>query len=197
MSRDKIFGRMGNQPPRPPSIALDRMGKLIEAGHLVMFHAEEDLVFEVVSVGPVLHPGAPAGQAIQIMLAAQFPVMTQAATPNRGFVIVGESKTRLDAQAKAANNGNGELERAYESAVVGENPPGLAVAGGAVLNKVTGTDDHDPEQTYVVTPEKIEQIEHDHAKCGACGATAGMLAVGQICNECGDGVYRPGQDWLK
>lgn len=183
MSRDKIFGRMGNQPPRPPSIALDRMGKLIEAGHLVMFHAEEDLVFEVVSVGPVLHPGAPAGQAIQIMLAAQFPVMTQAATPNRGFVIVGESKTRLEAQAAAANNGNAELQRGYEDAT---NMP-LPMPLGTIA-EVPAEEPVQEEQA------QAEQRQNGRSQCHACGDIAGAIVIGEVCANCGDGIYQPVQD---
>lgn len=93
----------GGQIPQLPRVAVDRFGKLIESGHLVMFHSVEDLIFEVVNVGPVLNPGVQGGQAVQAVLTATFPVQFLPGMPNRGMVIVGESKARLD--AKAANNG--------------------------------------------------------------------------------------------
>src|SRR3990172_2040272 len=85
-----------------PAVAIDRLGKLIEPGHLILFHTDEDLIFEVVDVRPVLNPGVPAGmQAMQVVLRAEFPVSFLAAQPNRAMVIIGESKARIE--AKAAN----------------------------------------------------------------------------------------------
>lgn len=97
------FGRLPQQPPRPPMVAIDRFGKMIEAGHLVMFHNEVDLILEVVSVGPVLNPSIQGGQAIQIVLRGQFPVMCAPAQANQGFCIVGESQARI--AERAAGNG--------------------------------------------------------------------------------------------
>ena len=105
MSRDRVFKMPENRPPMPPAIAIDRLGKLIEAGHLILFHAEEDLIFEVTDVRPVLNPGmVAAGKgAMQITLAAKFPVQCAAAVANRGMVIVGETEARI--QARAMGNG--------------------------------------------------------------------------------------------
>ncbi len=96
---------MQAQAMRPPSVAIDRMQRMIEVGHLVMFHNEEDLIFEVVDIRPVLDPNIPQGQGVvTVMLSAQFPVHTHAAMPNRGMIIVGESPARIAKQA--SENGN-------------------------------------------------------------------------------------------
>jgi hypothetical protein len=124
-------GRLISEPGgmQPPAVALDRFGKVLEAGHLVLFHPGEDLVFEVVDVRPVLNPNAPAGRAMQVTLRAAFPVQTVAALPDRGMVIVGESQERLNKQA--SENGAGaiadEIERveAEEGAAVPTTDPGL------------------------------------------------------------------------
>jgi len=97
------FREFQPQPPRPPMVALDRFGKMIEAGHLILFHNEEDLIFEVVSVGPALNPMIQGGQAIQVVLQAKFPVVFQPAMPNRKMAICGE--TRAKTEAAAGKNG--------------------------------------------------------------------------------------------
>ena len=108
-------------PPRPPSVAIDRLGKMIEPGHLILFHTEEDLIFEVVDVRPVLNPGLPQGtQAMQVLLRAEFPVGFLAAQPNRAMVIIGESKARIE--AKATNNG--QAQEAQEALVA---PSGIVL----------------------------------------------------------------------
>lgn len=106
-------------------VAVDRFGKQIEQGHLIMFHMEEDLIFEVISVGPVLNPAVPGGNAIQVVLAAQFPVMFQPAAPNRTMVVVGETKARID--AAAARNGGGKTH------LIGETGGERVSEGGIVL----------------------------------------------------------------
>lgn len=123
MNKSNPFGRMPTQPPRPPMVAVDRFGKQIEAGHLIMFHMEEDLIFEVVSVGPVLNPSIQGGQAIQVVLAAQFPVMFQPAFPNRTMVVCGETKARIEAQAGKNGGaphllGDPSTERVTEGGIV-------------------------------------------------------------------------------
>lgn len=110
------FGRIAPQPPRPPMVAIDRFGKQIEAGHLIMFHMEEDPIFEVVSVGPALNPSLPGGQAIQVVLQAKFPVMFQPAAANRTMVICGETQARIEAMA--ARNGGGQSERRSDGGII-------------------------------------------------------------------------------
>jgi len=94
--------------PQTPMIAFDRFRKVIEPGHLVMFNSPEDLVFEVVSVKPVLNPAMQAAgvQAMEMTIAARFPVQFAAGQVNRGIVIVGETQERI--QAKAGSNGQAE-----------------------------------------------------------------------------------------
>ncbi len=145
--RDKSnpFGRIPPQPPRPPMIALDRFQKQIEAGHLIMFHVEEDLIFEVVSVGPVLNPSIPGGQGIQIVIQAKFPVMFQPAVPNRTMVICGETKARIE--AAAGKNGTA----AHEHYIASGEIPGVQESGDdavahsrIVLTDVVPGDDGGP-----------------------------------------------------
>lgn len=126
MSNNKHpFGRIQPQPQRPPMVALDRFGKPLEAGHLIMFHCDEDLIFEIVSVGPVLNPAVQGGQAIQVVLAAQFPVMFQPAMPNRTMVIIGETQARIT--ERAGSNGKSET-----------------TPSGIVLTDVVPTDESGP-----------------------------------------------------
>lgn len=141
------FGRIQTQPMRPLMVAIDRFGKQIEAGHLVMFHMEEDPIFEVVSVGPALNPSLPGGQAIQVMLQAKFPVMFQPAAANRTMVICGESKARQEAMA--ARNGDGG--RTHEHA------PERRSEGGIILTD--GGDKSGPEP--VDEPTQAEQDAFD------------------------------------
>jgi hypothetical protein len=104
------------KPPMPvnigraPHVALDRMGRLIEPGHLVLYHAPVDCIFQVVSVTPVLNPALVAGgqQAMQVTLYAQFPVQMASAVPSSSLVIIGETEARMKAQAKAAGDGQPE-----------------------------------------------------------------------------------------
>ena len=163
MSREKIF-QMPGRPPQIPLVGVDRLGKLIEPGHLVLFHPGDDLIFEVLSVGPVLNPGIQNGKAIQVVLSATFPVQFMPATPNRGMVIVGESKARLE--AKAANNGQGQAIP----------PPG----------------DEVPPSGIVLTD--VRETSEEHPSDGPCGSCGGLGPVGTACGECGTGIHGPQQD---
>lgn len=120
MSKHEFRGFNPMPPQRPPSVALDRLGKLIEAGHLILFHGDADLIFEVVSVSPALNPAVQGGQAMQVIIKAEFPVQVMPALPNRGMVIIGETKARQE--AKARNNG----QPAEPSRIVGLDGQPLA-----------------------------------------------------------------------
>lgn len=169
----KTFSPFKAQPPRPPSIALDRFGHMIEVGHIVLFHHGEDLAFEVVDVRPVLNPGAPA-QTIQIMLKAEFPVQTLAAMPNRGFVIVGESQARL--AAKAADNG--KPERVPSITLTDSEMPGVSGDRPAADAEVgQGDAGEGPAPASEVTQ-------------GACDACGDVGPLGAACVECGCGAYQ-------
>ena len=167
MSREKIF-QMPRRPPQIPLVGVDRLGKLIEPGHLVMFHPGEDLIFEVVSAGPVLNPAIQGGKGFQVVLSATFPVQFMPATPNRGMVIVGESKARIE--AKAANNGQGAVVPADEGT-------GIELTDADLGDTSVGVDD---------TPE-------EHPADGPCGSCGGVGPVGTACDECGTGIHGPQQ----
>ena len=102
-------------------VAIDRLGKMIEPGHLVLFHASEDLIFEVVSVGPVLNPSVQGGRAIQAVLRTEVPVIFQPAYPNRGMIVVGETQARAAATAA----GNGKMDTVMPA--VEEEPSGIVL----------------------------------------------------------------------
>lgn len=115
----------GGLPPMPPALAIDRFGKQIEIGHIVLFNSSEDLAFEVVDVKPLMNPNmAPGQRVMQIVLQAQFPVTFLGAQPNRGLVIVGESKARLE--AAAARNGSGTTHT-VEAESEPEQPSGIVL----------------------------------------------------------------------
>ncbi len=116
-------------------VALDRFGKQLEAGHLILFHTSEDLIFEIVEVGPVLNPSLQGGQAVQCVVQAKFPIMFQPAMPNRTMVIVGETQARI--QAKAGSNGKPDL--------MGEGSlPSADAPSGIVLTDMVPGDDGGP-----------------------------------------------------
>jgi hypothetical protein len=68
--------------------AVDRFRNKIEAGQKILFRPPYDLIFEVVSVTPLLDPNAPAGM-ITLHLAVQVPVHVQANVENPQLIIVG------------------------------------------------------------------------------------------------------------
>jgi hypothetical protein len=108
MKPDQIFRKFGPPPPmRPPTIAVDRMGRPIEPGHLILMNDPNGFVFEVVAVTPVLNPAMPPGQAaVQVMVRAEFPIHVQAGAIQRGLIVVGETKARKELLAQ----GNGAPE---------------------------------------------------------------------------------------
>ena len=78
-----------------PSVALDRFGRVLKAGQLVLYRPPMDLIFEVVSVGSALDPRAPQG-AITLALYAKVPVSCAPGVPLGEIVIVGEKTTVAD-----------------------------------------------------------------------------------------------------
>lgn len=159
-------------PPRAPSVAIDRLGKLIEPGHLILFHNEEDLIFEVADVRPVLNPGLPQGtQAMKVMLRTpeDFPVVFLAAERNRAMVILGESKARIEAKAGA----NGQVQEAPVEPL------------GIVL-----TDAPEPVQERD-TVAGVMVDEEAVVGSGVCPACDHHGPVGLPCTACGDATYRP------
>jgi hypothetical protein len=101
---DKTFKAFRPFSARPPAIAIDRFGRRIEEGHTVLISAPNGLLFEVVSVGPVLNPSIPKDQtAVQVMVRTQFPSQFIAGQPIQGMVVIGETEQRQ--KAKAEQNG--------------------------------------------------------------------------------------------
>jgi hypothetical protein len=57
--------------------AVDRFGLKIEPGSKLLYHGAVDVVYDVVSVNPVLDPRVPPG-ILEIMVTVTFPIRTQA-----------------------------------------------------------------------------------------------------------------------
>lgn len=118
------FNPRGQQPSAPPYIALDRFGKMLEPGHLVMFHSTEDLIFEVIAVEPVLSANLPQGQqGIRVTLSSKFPVEFFAAMPNRSMVLIGETQERIALRAQQNGNAAAVPEPHAPSGIVLTDPP--------------------------------------------------------------------------
>ncbi len=118
------FQQIQSRAPQPPSVVIDRMGRMIEAGHLVLFHAPNDLVFEVVAISPVLNPSIPDGQkAMQLSIRAEFNVQTLAAMRDQNLIVVGETEAR-----SKRNGANGPV--AVEE--IPQEPSGIMLTDGPV-----------------------------------------------------------------
>lgn len=163
--------------PQPPMLALDRLGKSIEAGHLVLFHNMEDLIFEVTEVHPVLDPGmrmADGSVVMQVGLVTQVPLRIRAAEPSGSLVIIGETQARIKARIEARvgapdDNGRG--------AVVGSIQPADAPA--------------EPPDKIVITDAE-QNLPLPVVWCNQCGAQGEEgTAIGVTCVDCGCGSYQP------
>ena len=183
-----MFGRIQSRPPQIPMVAIDRYGKMIEAGHLVQFHNGEDLVFEVVHVGPVLNPSIQGGQAIQVMFRAEFPVQFLPATPNRGMVIVGESQARI--QARAWNNGQPAAGPVLVPGDEHHPPSGIVLTdmgdggpGAEVAPRDLG-DTSDPDEAFrdreSISGGELDAPERTPDSAQPCGCDAG---AGWVCEQ--------------
>ncbi len=118
--------RLPTMRPQVPMVAVDRFGKLIEAGHLVMYRSNIDIIFEVVDVRPVLNPGAQMPM-VQITMQAQFPVQAPAGSRTNEIVICGESRSRVE--AKAGNNGKAEEAKDAPPMIALTDVPEIPVSG--------------------------------------------------------------------
>jgi len=77
--------------------ALDRLGRPVRQGDLVLWHPPDDLIFEVLGVSVPLDPRMPPG-VLTMTLGVTVPVNVQANTPVRPLLHVG----RVPAEAEAA-----------------------------------------------------------------------------------------------
>lgn len=159
------FSPFQAQPPRVPAVAVDRLGKMIEQGHLVLYHSSDDLIYEVVDLRPVLNPAMP--NAMQITLQTSFNVQIMSAVPSRAFIIVGESQARQAARAA----GNGAL------GAVAPDPPSALVLTDADAPK---SEDDTPNETMLTG--EIAQ--------GACSSCGDVGPMGTACIDCGTGTYQ-------
>lgn len=167
----KTFSPFGKQPPpipQMPKVALDRFGHLIEPGHLVMYHAPNDLLLEVVAVHPVVNPAAQGGMAIQMTLRAQFNIQGASGVPAGSLVIVGETQERI--AAKAGNNGHADA--------TGPSSQADGHADSSEGPKLILTDGDMPTEP---------DIEAEAGTCPACGDTG---RPGTACIDCGAGIYQ-------
>lgn len=168
------FSPFRQAPPPIPQVAIDRLGKIIEQGHLVLYHSPDDMIYEVVDLRPVLNPSMP--NAMQVTLQTQFNVLIQAAVPSRAFIIVGESAARQ--QARAA--GNGAL------GTVAPDPPSALVLTDANTGAKQEVESVSPSQ-FADSIEEPAKAEITQGACGNCGDVGPM---GLACQDCGTGTYQ-------
>lgn len=71
--------------------ARDRFNNIIEGGQKLLYKTPYDLIFDVVSVAPVLDPQAPPGM-MDVMLTVTFPLRVMANQANPGAVIVAKAQ---------------------------------------------------------------------------------------------------------
>ncbi len=110
--------------------ALDRMGQQIEAGDKILLHTEVDLIFDVVSVNPVLDPRVPPG-VMEVAVTVTFPLQIPAGRPFPKVVIIAR---RQPAEAQpGTDNGTGETAPEETQA----EPSGLVDASGVPLEPTT------------------------------------------------------------
>lgn len=106
VGRDQRLREFGGGP-RIPLVAVDKLGKMVEQGHLVIYCSPDPLiVYEVVDVRPVLNPGESSGRAMKVTLQTQLDVQCQTGVPSRNLLIIGETQARI--QARAGSNGQPE-----------------------------------------------------------------------------------------
>lgn len=75
--------------PTAPPVALDRLGREIVPGALVLLeHNATDIVFQVAAVKPLLLPDAPQG-AMEVVLVATVPITMGRAQPSSRMFVVG------------------------------------------------------------------------------------------------------------
>ena len=153
------FKEFQQHPPRPPSVAIDRMGNVIEPGHLLLVHEPNGFAFEVVDVRPVLNPGVQA-PVVQLTLQAKFNVHVLAAQRNNGVVVIGLTEARMQAQQN------------------GQPAPGPSL----VLTDPDGDVGNKPAQ-YTKPDSPVANV----GRCNKCGD--GPDEIGLVCTSCGVGTY--------
>lgn len=86
------------------SLAVDRFGKRIEPGHIVLWKPPVDMMYEVVEIKPALDASLPQNQAfVHVVMKADMKHLIEAAKPNLSLIVVGETEARI--KAKAESNG--------------------------------------------------------------------------------------------
>jgi hypothetical protein len=60
--------------------AVDRLGRRLEPGDLVLLHSELDLIFQVASITPILDPKHPSGY-VRLLCRAEVPITMPAGSP--------------------------------------------------------------------------------------------------------------------
>lgn len=77
------------QVQRGEAAILDRFGQKLEPGAIVLFHNNQDLVFQVAEVAPILDPNQPPGR-FRLMLETTAPLAYPANVPIADLVRVGK-----------------------------------------------------------------------------------------------------------
>lgn len=93
MGHDARFGQqrrvmLPGGPPAPVAPPCDRIMQPIKKGQLVVFKADNDPIFEVLDVKPVMDPRQPPG-LVQVTLAATLVIGMRAGAPASSVLVIG------------------------------------------------------------------------------------------------------------
>lgn len=108
--------------------AKDRFGNTIEGGQRLLYKTPHDLIFDVVTVNPVLDPRVPPG-SMDITLSVTFPLRVAVNTANPNAIVVTQAQPKTDNAAiqPAGEAPAEEPTPAGDDAFVPETDPGLPV----------------------------------------------------------------------
>lgn len=115
--------------------ARDRLNQPIRPGQQVLFHANLDVVMQVLQVSPVLDPRAPQG-IVEITVSATFKVQAMVGQPTPQVVIIAQPEQIGDGTGDGDGTGTGD------GAGDGVEPP--APDGGMPESPREGADDRPP-----------------------------------------------------
>jgi hypothetical protein len=106
--------RMNGNHARGPAFLIDRFGRQVEVGQMVLLHQHQDLACTVVSSRPILDPRLPPG-SVEVVL--QVP-------PIRMIVVGGQPRPDLVIVGTAGVDASPPQESASDAPAPGELPTG-------------------------------------------------------------------------
>lgn len=124
---EKAFSQFTQAVARGQLNAFDRFGQSIEVGDRVLYHAPQDLIFEVMAVDPVLDRAMPPG-LMRVMLQAVVPMQLQVMTPFPSVIVLRKASAATQFRVPPGADGAGvskPAEAADATPEASETPAGL------------------------------------------------------------------------